>query len=174
MRARVFGIEADKMGFGITYRESDWRSYHLSLSRQAFSDENDRDQASVGYEQGLWTNNDWKMRLFLDGYMSRNSRDDAPYFNPGRDWSLSATHMTEHTVWRIYDRLFMHRIFLTAGTYKQKGFSNAFTGGIRYEQEHEFSDTQALIWGMILFTNVYDGDRVDGYSFDLSYRLRFK
>jgi biofilm PGA synthesis protein PgaA len=173
IRARVFGIEADSMQFGITYRESEWRSYHFSLSRQAFSDENDRDQASVGYEQGLWTNRDWKMRLFLDGYMSRNSRDDAPYFNPEKDGSLSVTHMTEHTVWRIYNSIFMHRLFLTAGSYKQKGFSNAFIGSIRYEQDHEFSDTQALLWGVVLFRNVYDGDSVDGYSFDLNYRVRF-
>jgi biofilm PGA synthesis protein PgaA len=173
LRARVFDIEAEKVAFGATYRESDWRSYHVSLSRQAFSDHNDRDEALFRYEQGLWTKNDWKTRLFLDAYTSRNSRDDTPYFNPERDWSLSATHLIEQTVWNIYDRAFIHRLFLTVGTYKQTGFSDELISSLRYEQGHEFSDTQALTWGIGLSRNVYDGDPVNSYSIDFYYTWRF-
>lgn len=173
LRARVFDIEAEKFSFGATYRESDWRSYHVSLSRQAFSDHNDRDEALFRYEQGLWTKNDWKTRLFLDAYTSRNSRDGRPYFNPEKDWSLSATHLIEQTLWNIYDRAFIHRLFLTVGTYKQSGFSDELIGNLRYEQGHEFSDTQALTWGIDLSRNVYDGDPVNSYSIDFYYTWRF-
>jgi biofilm PGA synthesis protein PgaA len=172
-RARVYDIEANRFDIGIIYRESEWRSYQLSLSRFKFSDGNERGQALLGYEQGLWVKNDWKMRLFLDLYTSRNSRDGAPYFNPENDWSLSATHMTEHTVWRLYNRAFVHRLFLTLGNYKQSGFSNDVIGAIRYEQEYEFSDTHALLWGINLTRNVYDGEPVSGSSFHLSYRWSF-
>jgi biofilm PGA synthesis protein PgaA len=173
MRARVYDIESKKFEGGITFRESEWRSYHLSVSHLRFSDDNDRDQALLGYEQGLLVRNDWKMRLFLDLYTSRNSRDDAPYFNPENDFSLSATHMTEHTVWRIYDRAFVHRLYLTVGSYKQHGFSNEMIGAIRYEQGHDFSDTQALLLGGILARNSYDGDPMNSYSLYLTYRCRF-
>lgn len=173
LRARVYGIEADKIEAGITYRESEWRSYHLTLSRLKFSDENRREQALLGYEQGLLVKNDWKMRLFLDLYTSRNSRENAPYFNPDHDLSLSATHMIEHTIWRIYNRAFVQKLFLTAGTYKQSGFSNRLIWSIRYQQEHDFSDTQALLWGITIGRQVFDGEPVHNYGFYLTYRGRF-
>ena len=172
-RASVYDIKANKFDMGITYRESEWRSYNLSLSHLTFSDGNDRDQALFGYEQGLWVKNDWKMRLFLNLYASQNTRDDAPYFNPKSDWNLSATHMTEHTVWRILNRSFTHRLFLSLGNYNQSGFSNNVVASIRYEQEHEFSDTQALLWGTNLARNVYDGESVNGFSFYLNFRWQF-
>ena len=173
MRARVFDIEADKLRLGMTYRESEWRSYRLSISRHIFSDGNDRDQALLGYEQGLYVKKDWMMRLFLDLFTSRNSRDDAPYFNPESDWSLSATYMIQHTAWRIYTRTFVQRLLLALGNYKQSGFSNNVTCAIRYEQNHEFSDTQALLWGINLSRNIYDGDPVNSFNLYLNYRWRF-
>lgn len=173
MRARAYNIESEKFEGGITFRESEWRSYRLSVSHLRFSDDNDRGQALLGYEQGLLVRNDWKMRLFFDLYTSRNSRDDAPYFNPESDVSLSATHMTEQTIWHIYDRAFVHRLYLTVGTYKQQGVSNEMVGAFRYEQEHDFSDTRALLLGGILARNAYDGDSMNSYSLYLTYRCRF-
>jgi len=173
IRTRAFDITAKKFELGIKYRESEWRSCNLSLSHLTFSDGNDRDQALFGYEQGLWVKNDWKMRLFLNLYTSQNTRDDAPYFNPNSDWNLSATHMTEHTVWRILNQSFTHRLFLSLGNYNQSGFSNNVVASIRYEQEHEFSDTQALVWGTNLARNVYDGESVTGFSFYLNFRWQF-
>ena len=173
VRARAFDITAKKYDMGITYRESEWRSYNLSFSHLIFSDGNDRDTALIGYEQGLWVKNDWKMRLFLNLYTSKNTRDDAPYFNPKSDWNLSATHMTEHTVWRILNRSFTHRLFLSLGNYNQSEFSNKLVASIVYEQEREFSDTQALLWGMNLARNVYDGESVTGFSFYLNFRWQF-
>jgi len=67
----------------------------------------------------------------------------------------------------------VHRLFLTLGNYKQSGFSNDLIGAIRYDQQHEFSDTQALLWGIDLARNVYDGEPVSSSSFHLSYRWRF-
>ena len=173
LRARVYGIESNKLEGGITYRESDWRSYNLTLSSLKFSDDNRREQALLGYEQGLFVKNDWKMRLFLNLFTSRNSREDAPYFNPDHDFSLSATHMTEQIIWRIYNRAFVHKLFLTLGTYKQSGFSNETIWSIRYQHDYDFSDTHALLWGLNIARNVYDGDPVHSYSLYLNYRWRF-
>ncbi len=173
MQARVFEIEAKKLDLGIEYRESEWRSCHLFLGHLEFSDGNDRDQALLGYEQGLFVKNNWSMKLGVELYMSRNSRDDAPYFNPEKDFSLSATHVTEQTLWRIYDRAFVHRLHLTVGSYKQADYSHEMIGSIRYEQDYDFSDTHSLLWGATLGSNVYDGDAVTNYGFYLTYRWRF-
>ncbi|MDH4220660.1 MAG: hypothetical protein OEW23_18020, partial [Candidatus Aminicenantes bacterium] len=173
LRTRVFGIEADKLEASITYRESEWRNYRLLLTRMKFSDENKREQAMLNYEQGLFVKNDWKMRIFLELYMSRNSREDAPYFNPDHDLSLSVTHMTEQTLWRVPRRAFVHRLFLTIGTYMQSGFSNQATWSIRYQQNHDFSDTHALLWGVDIARKAYDGDPVHDYRLYLTYIWRF-
>jgi biofilm PGA synthesis protein PgaA len=173
LQARVFGIEANRLETGITYRESDWRSYHFTLSALKFSDDNRREHALLGYEQGLLVKNNWRMRLFLNLYLSRNSLEGAPYFNPDRDLSLSTTHLTEHTIWRIYNRALVQRLFLTLGTYKQSGFSNDAIGSIHYQHDYDFSDTHALLWGSNIARNVYDGEPVHSYSLYLNYRRRF-
>ncbi len=81
--------------------------------------------------------------------------------------------MTQHTVWRIYNRAFVHKLFLTVGNYKQSGFGHRLIGSIRYQQEHDFSDTQALLWGGTVARQVYDGNTVSSYSLYLTYRGRF-
>jgi len=173
LRARIFGIESDKLEGGIIYRESDWRNYHLTLSRMKFSDGNRREYVMLGYEQSLFVKNDWKMRLFLDLYASRNSLQDAPYFNPDHDLSLSATHMTEQILWRIYNRAFVQKLFLTLGTYKQSGFADHLIWSIKYQHDYDFSDTHAFLWGLTIARNVYDGEPVHSYAFYLTYRWRF-
>jgi biofilm PGA synthesis protein PgaA len=173
LRARVFGIESDKLEADVTYRESEWRSYRLSFSHMKFSDGNKREEALLGYEQGLFVKNNWKMRIIPELYLSSNSRDDAPYFNPDHDLNLSLTHMTEHTVWRIYDRAFVHRLFLTAGLYSQSGFSSEPVWTAHYQQEHDFSDTNSLLWGGYIARRSYDGNPVHEYSLYLTYTWRF-
>ena len=173
IRARVFEIEADKTEAAVTYRESEWRSYHLSLSHARFSDDNTRYQGLMGYEQGLWVRNDWRERIFIDLYASVNSREDAPYFNPDNDLSISLTHMTEHTVRRTYRKGFVYRIYLSAGAYTQAGFSIRPIGSVRYEHDIDLSDTHSLLYGASVGSQAYDGESVTGYSFYLKWRLLF-
>jgi biofilm PGA synthesis protein PgaA len=173
LRARVFNIEADMLNLDLAYVESDWRTYSLSLSRQEFSDSNERLQALLGYEQYLWVRNNWQERIFLDFGFSSNSLGDAPYFNPDNDFSFSVTHMTEHTVKRIYREAFVYRLYLTAGGYKQDGFSLGPLGSVRYEHDIEMSDTNALLYGVTVGSHPYDGESVTNYGFYLRWRLLF-
>ncbi len=173
LRARVAGIEASKLESAVTYRESEWREYGIALTYFNFSDGNDRLQGMINYEQGLYVKNNWKLRFFLELYSSTNSREDAPYFNPEYDISLSGTLMTEYTHWRIYNRAFLQKLFLTAGMYKQSGYDPAPIWALRYEHNYDFSDTQALVWGLTLARRVYDGEPVHSYAFYITYRGRF-
>ena len=173
LRARVFGITGDQLSGQINFRESDWRQVYLTLNVFKYSDGNERDQILLGYEQGLLVKNDWRMRLYLDLFMSNNTRGDAPYFNPSQDLSFTVTHLTELTHWRIYNQAFVQKLFLTLGTYVQHGYAPEAIWSVRYQQDIDFSDTQALLWGITYGRRVYDGDPVDDYTFYLTYRWRF-
>jgi biofilm PGA synthesis protein PgaA len=175
-RARIQDITAVKTSLGTVYRESEWRDYSLSLGRQWFSDDNNRDELLAGISQNLWVKDDWKMRLSGHAYFSMNSEYDDPtiiYFNPKNAWGLSVTHMTEQIVYHHYDRWFIHRLFLSAGNYKQYSYDNSFVGSIRYEQEYAFTDTHHLTWAGVFARNVYDGDTVSSAAFEFTYQWRF-
>lgn len=173
LRARIFGIDADKLDADITYRESERRSYRLSLSQMQFSDDNKRYQGLFEYEQELLVRNDWKMKLFLDLFTSSNSLEDTPYFNPHSDLSIGATHMTEYTLFRMYNKSFVHRLYLSLGAYRQSGFSTYGTGSLRYEHEINFSDVHSLLYGADVSRRVFDGDAVTGYGFNVTWRRLF-
>jgi biofilm PGA synthesis protein PgaA len=173
VRARVFDIDADKAEGDVTFRESEWRSYSLSVSQSKFSDNNRRYQGALGYEQGLWVRDNWRERIFIDLYTSFNSLEDAPYFNPSDDLSISVTHMTEHTVKRMYGKAFVYRVYLSAGAYKQAGFSIRPAGSVRYEHDINLSDTHSLLYGASVGSQAYDGEAVTAYSLYLKWRLLF-
>jgi len=173
LRARAFGIRARKASAGVTYRQSEWREIALGYTHWDFSDKNNREEGLLRYEQGLWVRNDWRQRLFLDYYLARNSLRNRPYFNPRWAWSITGTLMTQQTVWDIYDRKFVHKLFLTGGNYNQSSFGNKGIMIIRYQQEIDFTDTQALLWGVTWSRQPFDGDFVNTRNLYLTYEGKF-
>ncbi len=171
-RARVTGISSKKYDFGISYRVSELSDYSLSLTRYDFSDSNKRDMLNLGHSRQIFQQNDWKMRLFLNFYTSRNSLDNAEYFNPDSDWKFSLTHMTEHTLRKIYRQSWIHRLYITSGLYKQSGYSGKLDKAIRYEHDISFSDTQSLVVGASYGQNHYDASPTNSYTFYINYRGR--
>ena len=173
MRARANGIRAKKIDVGLTYRESESCSLHFELSRSWFSDHNNRNEGLLGYEQGLYVKNNKKLRLFVDLYGMGNSKQDTPYYNPQRLYSLTLRLMGEQILYRMYGRGFVHRLYIYMGPQKQRDYSTGLTGGLRYEQEIDFCDTRSFYWGVDAARNIYDGDSVNGLSNDIGYRVRF-
>jgi biofilm PGA synthesis protein PgaA len=174
MRARAAGIDAYLGGAEITWRQSEKRQAGIGYNHSVFSDDNIRDSVWIGYQQDLWAKHDWRMRIFTDLYASWNSKgDETVYFNPSRAWGVSVTHMTEHTVWRRYQRSFVHRFYATVGNYQQRGYRGDFVGSLRYEQAHDFSDRHAFQFGIGIGRNVYDGNYVNDINFNLVYQWRF-
>jgi biofilm PGA synthesis protein PgaA len=174
-RARLSDIEANKIGAEGTWRQSEWREAWIGFTHSYFSDDNERSEAYAGYEQNLWAWHDWRMRAMLELHGEWNSMGDTTdYFNPKQAWSASVTHMTEQTVLKYDQRAFLHRLYLTLGSQQQKGFSNAWIGSLRYEQEHEFSDRHHLLMGIGTGRSVYDGEAVQDVNADLVYQWRFK
>ncbi|MCP4748068.1 MAG: tetratricopeptide repeat protein [Desulfobacteraceae bacterium] len=172
--ARIEGIQAKKMQLEAVWRQSEWRQAGASAAHSRFSDDNQRNELTLNYQQNLWAKHDWRMRLFLDLYTVRNSKGDQTlYFNPEKALSLSATHMTEQTVWRTHGRAFVHRLYLTVGNYKQFGYAGHLTGALRYEQTHEFSKRHLLQAGVTGGRDIYDGQEVKDITCDLFFVWRF-
>lgn len=173
-RARAAGIKAALFGADAVWRSSEARQAEMGFTRSLFSDDNVRDEFSMGVEQNLWARHDWRMRVFVNLYATWNSKgDQTVYFNPEQAWELSLTYMIEQTVWQLYQRSFVHRLFVTAGTYDQKGYGGDFVGSLRYEQEHDFNDRNALKAGISIGRSVYDGDAVSDVRLDMVYQWRF-
>jgi biofilm PGA synthesis protein PgaA len=173
-RARLADTKAVATGITATWRQSEWREASAGFNHMDFSDGNLRNEMLLGYEQDLWIKHDWKMRLFLDLYGGWNSKGDTTdYFNPERQWSLSTTHMTQQTVKNNDRHSFLHRLYLTLGNSRQKGYAGQWVGSIRYEQEHEFGDRHFLMLGIGGGRNVYDGEGIDHILIELIYQWRF-
>lgn len=173
-RARLADTKASVIGVEGTWRQSEWREVGAGFWHTIFSDGNLRYEGILGYEQNLWVEHDWQMRIFLDLYGGWNSLGDTTdYFNPSQIVTLSATYMIQQTLSDNNRHSFLHRLYLTLGGNQQKGYPGAWVGSIRYEQEHEFGDRHFLMLGIGSGSNVYDGDRVADILAELIYQWRF-
>ncbi len=172
-QARVRDIGADSLSLSVRYRLDESSSVFLQFLHADFDDSNRRNQWLLGLEGGLFVGNDWKAGLGIDLYSSSNTREDAPYFNPLRDYSASLTFTAEQTVNRIYETSFVHRLSLTGGLYAQEGYPVEPLWAVRYEQEHDFSDVHALLIGGTWSNRAYDGNDTNSLTIDLTYRYRF-
>jgi len=73
----------------------------------------------------------------------------------------------------MYGKAFVYRLYLSAGAYKQAGFSIRPVGSVRFEHDINLFDTHSLLYGASLGSQTYDGDAVTAYGFYLKWRLLF-
>ncbi|HVY07130.1 MAG TPA: poly-beta-1,6 N-acetyl-D-glucosamine export porin PgaA [Burkholderiales bacterium] len=157
LQGRASGVTGKALKVGATYRVSESRRFSASLQAIDFSDGNEREVLSAQAFQRLLTGPVFKLDGVLGLYTSRNSLDNAPYFNPESDFGADITLIAEQRLWRRYDRSFVHRLYLSAGTYEQKNFGSGPTWGIRYEHEWNFDDRLSLLYGLQRTLHPYDG-----------------
>jgi tetratricopeptide (TPR) repeat protein len=173
LRARANDIEAKRWQGSVVYDGTDyvWH-WRLIASQYDFSDDNRRTSffTTAGYAFEMLPHRE--QRLFLEWYQSRNTRDDAPYFNPKHDRHVGLVHKTDF----VFESRFLRHVdhlYLMAGAYTQDGFGTHGTWGIRYERDYDFDETQALVFGIGLNRNIYDGEpELEGH-FDLNYQKKF-
>jgi hypothetical protein len=173
VRARAAGIEARRSYVDAEYRDlrDVWYGYGIA-SRYDFTDTNRRDVlfATLGYGYSLLPERE--QRIFVEWYRSRNTLNNAVYFNPEHDQSVSLIHATAF----IYDTRFKRHVdtlSFSVGTYAQAGFGSHGTYGVSYEQDYDFDDDRNLIVGVGIDRNYFDGEREDDWRVSLQYRRRF-
>ena len=164
-------------GWGIDlnvgYRFHESRRLDTGIQYLDFSDGNQRRSLSASLAQRLRTRPHYKLDGVVDLYTSRNDRDDAPYFNPGRDFSLDLSLENEWLILRRYERSFRHRLALTLGLYEQQDHGTHPTWGLRYEQQWNRDDQTEVRYGVSYLRRVYDGDAEDVFRIHLILDRRF-
>ena len=157
LRALRQSITADSAGLGVSYRSSELRRIGFRAMLMDFSDGNLRRSLSASLEQRLLTRPKYKLTGIIDLYTSHNNRFDTIYFNPGHDHSAALTLVNVQRLYRRFDRVFSHRLSLTAGQYWQENFGNNYLAGFVYEHLWETAERFELVYGFSRFRRVYDG-----------------
>ena len=159
LQARAAGIQADSLAASLAWSRNERSTLSVGAQNSHYDDGNRRASATLRYDHRLLT----RPHLFLNGsaslYTSRNSRDDAPYFNPSRDGSVDYTLSIDHLAWRRYERHFRHRLSIGVGQYWQADFGSAWIPTLQYEHEWRFALGRTLNYGLRWSQPVYDGNR---------------
>lgn len=173
LRARTNGIEAARSELSGAYHSRDyvWDG-RVSANRYDFSDGNRRTSmyATLGYAYDMLPERE--QRIYLEAYGSRNTLDAAPYFNPRSDSSLGVVHRTTFVIDSRYKR-HVDSLYLWVASYRQDGFGANPRWGVKYEQDYDFDDDLALVAGISLMRNVYDGEYENAVRGEISFRRRF-
>lgn len=173
LRAKAQLTEANHTNIFTDFHTGDYRwSWSASASRYDFSDTNRRRNllTTLGYAYELESRRE--QRVLFEYYQSRNTLDNAVYFNPSRDKSLTLVHKTDFVLDTRFHRHVDH-LYVSAGLYGQQGFGGHGTWGIRYEQDYDFTDRAALSVGVGYGRKIYDGVSEMQSSLSASFRWLF-
>ncbi len=173
LRARLSDIDGWSVSLDTAYRFSESRRIDLHLNRIDFSDDNLRTGGTFVYTERLVTGPRYKLDGSLELSMSRNTRNNAPYFNPQRDSSQGLSLVNEWLTSRRYTRAFRQRLGLGIGTYHQADFGSRTTWHVRYEHDWELNDQFSLLYGISRSRHIYDGDSEMRSQIDLGLVWRF-
>jgi biofilm PGA synthesis protein PgaA len=157
LQASLAGIDARSASAETVWRASESRSAALSFERMDFSDGNQRNIAQARWTERVIAGPIYQLEVTGGLYTSHNSLDNAPYFNPSRDFSPTLEFANEWLQWRRYTRAFRHRLVVDVGNYHQQGFDTGPVYGARYEQEWEADDRLTLRYGVGRNLHPYDG-----------------
>ncbi len=158
-RARAAGVEGKHGGAAAEYNSTDYLWYGLvTLNRYDFTDTNRRESlfGTLGYTFEMLPYRE--QMLYGEVYGSRNTFDNAPYFNPKRDRSVGLVHRTNF----IFESRFKRHVdslFLTLSSYWQEDFDTHGKWGVRYEQDYNIDGVSHFNLGFAYDRNIYDGQR---------------
>jgi biofilm PGA synthesis protein PgaA len=157
LRALKHGIHADAAELAILYRHSESRRLDIRGQVMDFTDGNFRRSLAAHLVQRLVSRPRCRLDLALDLYGSANSRTGTPYFNPEGDFAAELTLDGTWQLYRRYERAFSHRLALSAGEYRQKGFGGEPVGSVLYEHIWAAGDRLDIVYGVSRSRRVYDG-----------------
>ena len=173
LRALLHDITADEYAAKATYRWHESRSVVASFAYLPFSDGNRRESGGLTYKERLVNLPGFDVTGLGELYASRNSRNDAPYYNPGHDLSLTAGFLIEHVLWRRYDDSLLQALTVDGGLYSERGFDDTWIGTVKYDHRWRFDPLTELRYGGMVTRRVYDGSVETTYTFTAGGTQRF-
>ncbi|MGE8657090.1 MAG: poly-beta-1,6 N-acetyl-D-glucosamine export porin PgaA [Achromobacter sp.] len=173
LRALTNDITSNRLTGFVRWRANERREWTLSLAPSRFSDGNQRWELGLAGRERVYTAPHLKADLTLDLSSQRNSRDDAPYYNPRSDLMVLPGARLTHTLYRRYETAWEQIGTLGAGTYTQQGYGTGGVIALGYGQRYRANDVLdmgAMITGI---SRPYDGQRERELRivFDLAYRF---
>ncbi|WP_321877822.1 poly-beta-1,6 N-acetyl-D-glucosamine export porin PgaA [Burkholderia cepacia] len=168
--AHIWGRSAN---VSVVYRQSDRREVKLSYGVSRYSDSNLHQEISATATQRVYTSATQLVNVSLDLGTDSNTRQDAPYFNPGRDYAAAATVMHQLTLWKKGDMSLQQRLSASGGVYNERGFGTSPLWTARLEHAWTFKHDITLTYGVEISSHAYDGQRERSETGFLSVNLPF-
>ncbi|WP_176096431.1 poly-beta-1,6 N-acetyl-D-glucosamine export porin PgaA [Burkholderia cepacia] len=168
--AHIWGRSAN---VSVVYRQSDRREVKLSYGVSRYSDSNLHQEISATATQRVYTSATQLVNVSLDLGTDSNTRQDAPYFNPGRDYAAAATVMHQMTLWKKGDMSLQQRLSASGGVYNERGFGTSPLWTARLEHAWTFKHDITLTYGVEISSHAYDGQRERSETGFLSVNLPF-
>ncbi|WP_334035773.1 poly-beta-1,6 N-acetyl-D-glucosamine export porin PgaA [Burkholderia cepacia] len=168
--AHIWGRSAN---VSVVYRQSDRREVKLNYGVSRYSDSNLHQEISATATQRVYTSATQLVNVSLDLGTDSNTRQDAPYFNPGRDYAAAATVMHQMTLWKKGDMSLQQRLSASGGVYNERGFGTSPLWTARLEHAWTFKHDITLTYGVEISSHAYDGQRERSETGFLSVNLPF-
>ncbi|KVV51726.1 hypothetical protein WT27_31160 [Burkholderia territorii] len=168
--AHIWGRSAN---VSVVYRQNDRREVKLSYGVSRYSDSNLHQEITATATQRVYTSANQLVNVSLDLGTDSNTRRDAPYFSPGRDYAAAATVMHQLTLWKKGDMSLQQRLSASGGVYNERGFGSSPLWSARLEHAWTFKHDITLSYGIEVSSHAYDGQRERSETGFLSVNLPF-
>lgn len=159
LRALNHNISSNALQGYVRWRQSERREWMLALTPSRFSDGNNRLTAALTGSERLYTRPHLKVDLGLELSASRNTRTDAPYFNPRRDFTVLPSVTVSHVLHRRYETVWEQRATVALGSYTQRDYGTGAIGLVSYGQRYRTNDVFEVGATVSGITRPYDGTR---------------
>jgi len=172
-RSRQSGVDADLYSLSAEYRASELFDTAAGVTTKDFTDDNMYFNYFWRTNTALTTEAYWKTRLGTEFSYETFSKQDVAYFSPEEVYSAYLIPMVEHAWFRRYERAWIDRFYVGLGQKWQKNFGATNAGFVRYEQDHQFSDTKSVLIGASYDLNYYDSNDVNALRIYSTARFKF-
>lgn len=173
LRALNNDITANRLMAYLRWRGDERREWKFSVAASDFSDGNHRIEADLSGRQRLATTPTLKLDALLELSASRNTLEDAPYFNPASDVTVVPALRLTHTLYRRYETQWEQQLLFGAGAYSQQGHGTGALVTVGYGQRFRYNSVLDLGFLVSSTSRPYDGQRERDLNVivDMTYRF---
>ncbi|MHA3903960.1 poly-beta-1,6 N-acetyl-D-glucosamine export porin PgaA [Castellaniella sp. WN] len=173
LRALKHDIRANTLNATLRWRGDERREWILTLTPSFFSDGNRRLEAGLSGRQRLYTAPRVRIDALLDLSASRNTSDDAPYFNPRSDLTILPALRMTHTLYQRDEARWEQQFLLAAGAYAQQGHGTGGLYTLGYGQRYHYGRAFEIGFLASDTSRPYDGRRERSFNFLVDMTVRF-
>lgn len=153
--------------------QNERREYQFSAALSRFSDHNRRQEYTLTGKERLWQTPSLTLDLEPGIAASKNSLQDTLYYNPARDFSVTAALSVDHEMYRHYDTLWSQQFVAGGGRYWQKNQPAGAIALLGYGQRVQWNNVMDAGVMLNWDKRPYDGKRESNLSVTFDATLRF-